>query len=394
MAKDFRNKQFGRIIRGYNPDEVDEYIGYINDEYRKLERRCADSERKLALALKKLDEMHQKNASAGDAGKELAAAAVESAKADAARILEAADARAAEITEAAERTAADKARVILEEAAKGAEEILAGAENDAAENKETARSLFATAEKMYGEVCAFRDSLFDIYNSHIESIEQMTREADRAMGVIGDEFEEAVPDTEEETAEDPEIEVEIEVLEDESADSGEQEAISEDDGEPVADLYIDLEESLEEENSLDSLFYLEEDEEKADDAEENFQLTADEEDAESEDYGESDLVEYEDTDDDAFLVDWSSRSAEDDEEFDEDSDETDAEEIAEEPAEALAFADLDDMFSESESGEMSLTEEFDLVFNAANAKKNVEQIRKQPTITPEKPKNPKKHQKF
>ena len=81
MAKDFRNKQFGRIIRGYNPEEVDEYIGYINDEYRKLERRCADSERKLALALKKLEEMHQKNASAGDAGKELAAAAVESAKA-------------------------------------------------------------------------------------------------------------------------------------------------------------------------------------------------------------------------------------------------------------------------------------------------------------------------
>ena len=57
MAKDFRNKQFGRIIRGYNPEEVDEYIAYINEEYRKLERRCADSERKLSLALKKLDEM-------------------------------------------------------------------------------------------------------------------------------------------------------------------------------------------------------------------------------------------------------------------------------------------------------------------------------------------------
>ena len=37
MAKDFRNKQFGRIIRGYNPDEVDEYIAYINDEYRNKE---------------------------------------------------------------------------------------------------------------------------------------------------------------------------------------------------------------------------------------------------------------------------------------------------------------------------------------------------------------------
>ena len=50
MAKDFRNKTFGRILRGYNPEEVDEYIAYISDEYRKLERRCADSERKLFLS--------------------------------------------------------------------------------------------------------------------------------------------------------------------------------------------------------------------------------------------------------------------------------------------------------------------------------------------------------
>ncbi|MBR3998316.1 MAG: DivIVA domain-containing protein, partial [Clostridia bacterium] len=76
MAKDFRNKQFGRIIRGYNPEEVDEYIAYINDEYRKLERRCADSDRKLALALKKLDEMHQKFMGADNADNELAAAAI------------------------------------------------------------------------------------------------------------------------------------------------------------------------------------------------------------------------------------------------------------------------------------------------------------------------------
>ena len=56
------------------------------------------------------------------------------------------------------------------------------------------------------------------------------------------------------------------------------------------------------------------------------------------------------------------------------------------------------MFTEEgasgESDEMSLTDEFDLVFNASSARKNVEQIRKQPTVAPEKPKNPKKHQKF
>ena len=57
MAHDFRNKSFQKVLRGYAPDEVDEYIAYLNEEYHKLERRTADSERKLALALKKLDEM-------------------------------------------------------------------------------------------------------------------------------------------------------------------------------------------------------------------------------------------------------------------------------------------------------------------------------------------------
>ena len=300
MAKDFRNKQFGRIIRGYNPEEVDEYIGYINDEYRKLERRCADSERKLALALKKLDEMHQKNASVGNGEPEPAAAAVKAAKAEAVHILEAANARAEEITAAAEQTAADKAQVVLEEAAKGAEEILTGAENDAAENKKTAQTLFAAAEKMYGEVCAFRDSLFDIYNSHIESIERMTQEADRARGVIEEEFEAAVPETAEETEEESEIEVEIEVLEEEEADCDVTAAVFEEE-EPAADLYIDLEESLAEEEMLDELFSFEESGDEA--AEEEF-LPADDtaEEAEDADYGDADSQEYDEDDDDAFLV--------------------------------------------------------------------------------------------
>ena len=45
MAKDFRKKVFGKSIRGYTPEEVDEYLGYVADEYRKLELRAAVSER-------------------------------------------------------------------------------------------------------------------------------------------------------------------------------------------------------------------------------------------------------------------------------------------------------------------------------------------------------------
>ena len=404
MAKDFRNKQFGRIIRGYNPEEVDEYIAYINEEYRKLERRCADSERKLSLALKKLDEMHQKFMDSDTAGQEQAAGAVSGAREEADRIIEQANVRAGEITGAAEQEAGEKARMILEGAAKEAEEILASAEKDAADNRKTADALFVSAGKMYGEVCAFRDSLFEIYNTHIESIEHMTEEAERAMGVIeeaysddvGDGAEDVVP-VEEEIAEDvasfdggePDDE---EITEDTSAETAEESFNAE-------DLYIDLEAEADE-------VYKEGDAGKVyDQAYSDEEFGSDTEDAEydaeseyADDYDAPDTADYAeddgyaDLDDaDAFTIDWSSRHNTDDDNADQTDEEQDEDS---EEAERSAFRNLDEMFSVEEEEEMSLTDEFDLVFNASNAKKNVEQIRKQPTVVPEKPKNPKKHQKF
>ncbi len=412
MAKDFKNKQFARIIRGYNPEEVDEYIGYINDEYRKLERRCADSERKLALALKKLDEMHQKFLGADNAENELAAAAISEAKDEADRIIADANSHAAEITGAAEQEAAEKARVILEEAAKEAEEILSGAENDASVNKKTAESLFATAEKMYGEVCAFRDSLFEIYNTHIESIEHMTEEAERAMGVIEDEYDAVAPepeDTVEDTPESEEAEEEI-AFDDESSETMPEEMPEqESDGESAEDLYIDLEDSFAEDDELDALFTYEESEETAEEApaeeyeeygefedpdEYEDDLESDYDEPSESDYDTVDSADYDEIDGE-IRINWNSRqNDEEDDGFNEDNSGDTAEETEKEPADEEVFRDLDDMFSEGEETELSLTEEFDLVFNASNARKNVEQIRKQPTVAPEKPRNPKKHQKF
>ncbi|MBQ7311988.1 MAG: DivIVA domain-containing protein, partial [Clostridia bacterium] len=75
MAHDFRNKTFQKVLRGYAPEEVDDYIAYLNEEYRKLERRTADSERKLALALKKLEESSKSggsDTSVGPAAREAA----------------------------------------------------------------------------------------------------------------------------------------------------------------------------------------------------------------------------------------------------------------------------------------------------------------------------------
>lgn len=398
MAKDFRNKQFGRIIRGYNPEEVDEYIAYINDEYRKLERRCADSDRKLALALKKLDEMHQKFMGADNADNELAAAAISEAKDEADRIIADANTHAAQIAEDAEKDAAEKARAILEEAAKNAEEIISGAENDASANRKTAQDMYAAAEKMYGEVCAFRDSLFAIYNTHIESIEQMTEEAERVMGVIDDTF-----GSDESGDRDPADADEYEEpdIAEEEAESDEEEMIfteeePEEDENSNEDLFIDLEELEEPDEDMDDEFeFMEEDD--AESAEEDIPEYKE---PDNDAYDSLDTADYNDADDggfddldEAFTIDWNSRKAVQEDDGEEDA----AEEIPEED-DGGAIRDLDDMFTEEgasgESDEMSLTDEFDLVFNASSARKNVEQIRKQPTVAPEKPKNPKKHQKF
>ena len=294
--------------------------------------------------------------------------------------------------------------MILEGAAKEAEEILASAEKDAADNRKTADALFASAGKMYSEVCSFRDSLFDIYNTHIESIEHMTEEAERAMGVIeeaygdtsGDGEEDIVPGEEEAAEEDalsfdggePEEE---DMPEDTSAETAEESSEGE-------DLYIDLEAESDEayddgdeaydEDYAEEEFY-EDSEDAGYDAEPG---TGDYDTPETADYTEDGEDAYDDPDDvDAFTIDWSSRHNTDDDGADQDGEEQDEDG---EETEQSAFRGLDEMFSVEESEEMSLTDEFDLVFNASNARKNVEQIRKQPTAVPEKPKNPKKHQKF
>lgn len=93
MPHDFRNKSFQKVLRGYAPDEVEDYIAYMNEEYRKLERRTADSERKLALALKKLYESAKNGSvnSVGPAAREAAAKLLKRAETEAAGILERAE---------------------------------------------------------------------------------------------------------------------------------------------------------------------------------------------------------------------------------------------------------------------------------------------------------------
>ena len=145
MAKDFRNKTFQKVLRGYSPDEVDEYIARINEEYRKTERKMNDTERKLALALEKLDEVSGK----------YAALAEDNAVYE------------------------DRARSVIAEANNKAARIVSEARESAKEIEKKAEKEKHAVSKLYEEITSFRDRVFEIYNTHIESFEEIMDSAEK-----------------------------------------------------------------------------------------------------------------------------------------------------------------------------------------------------------------------
>ncbi|MBQ7599409.1 MAG: DivIVA domain-containing protein [Clostridia bacterium] len=186
MARNFKDKDFSKIIRGYAPEEVDEYIGYIDAEYAKVEHVAADYSRKLSLALKKLEEMNnyaqelENKLAAADSRSpetELANARLDEAEKARKAAEEAADSalrRADEIIRKAEEDAEEERESILSDAREEAERIIEAARKETAGAREASAKIRGSAEKMYGEIISFRDKLFEAYNSHIESIENIT----------------------------------------------------------------------------------------------------------------------------------------------------------------------------------------------------------------------------
>ena len=209
MARNFKDKNFSKIIRGYAPEEVDEYIAYLDAEYAKVERTAADYGRKLTLVLKKLDEMNNyaqeledKLASYeanGAALKQQPAgpAAAENAAREAEEAAEAAKAKADEILRKAEEAAYEERELILSGAREEAGRIIEAAKAETDDARTASEKIRESAGKMYGEIIAFRDRLFEEYNSHIESIENIAKGAEALLPA--DEGEEEYPEFDYET---------------------------------------------------------------------------------------------------------------------------------------------------------------------------------------------------
>jgi DivIVA domain-containing protein len=117
MPVDFKNKLFGKVLWGYSPEEVDEYIAYVAGEYTRLERRLASIRRENARPVNKLEkEPKYTGENAGRAGEKAAVPASEQPRSG--------TPAEAEDPAAASRLEAEK---ILADARAAAEEILASA---------------------------------------------------------------------------------------------------------------------------------------------------------------------------------------------------------------------------------------------------------------------------
>lgn len=460
MARDFRNHSFQKILRGYSPEEVDEYLSYVNEEYAKVEQTALTTIRQLAMALKKLDEMS------------LAASIAKEEPSPA----EAADQHAEAVLLEARQAAAEQAQKILTQAEQEAEQILSDA-------KAEAGRIYRAAGAMCDEVTAFRDTLFGLYNNHIESVEQLasltircldnvdairdaSQSADAETEEMDDidlfsspapleekeeEAEEEIPSpTEPEKAEEADSEWPAEVpeaAETEPADAPDEVAempvYEEPEADPVKiaagtyatllgkDLYVDPADEEDETESDESVGtfpsdpygymvgdgqdYADEDDDDDDDddeEEEDEETTAppfgtadlieeelpeEEEDEEDEDFDPAPDADTEDTrilDIGALLRQREQEDARRTPTEADDFNESFMRDFEVAPA-AEAFDDLDALFSSDLNGRnLSVTDEFDIVFANSDSKKNVDEIRRQPIIPPEEPKKPKKHSKF
>ncbi len=403
MAQDFKNKIFQKVLRGYAPEEVDDYIDYINEEHRKLERRCTDSDRKLALALKKLDEISRKmeelrrtdaSTSISDRNK------ISSADRTAEKIIANAEKRAREI----EENANAEASMIINRATNAAENIINQTNSDLSTAKLCEQNMRSSAVEIYEKICGFRDSLYELYSEHIETVESLAKKADAFMvGVDGINTQEyATNETSEEYDSEPSLE---ESYVDEREVSDESFGKT-DDFESDEEITEETEELAAEQDLSISDYDIS----SADDLEEECTSVGAEDITDEYETAEAD-DEYSQ---DELKIDWHTKNAAEitepvdffdvsdgfkeiddtisgyNSEFELDS--------GEEQNEKNDFGNLDDFFTDDKNTEeMSITDEFDIIFSIGNSNKNVDEIRRQPTVaaeeTPKFQKHNKKHNK-
>jgi len=156
---ELRNKDFSKVMRGYNPVEVDEHFDFIIEKYTELYRENDELERKLKAAYARLDEIKNEEES------------IRSAMVNAQR------ASSKIMTEANSR-----ADIIINTARKSCDRIL----SDFKKKIQEERAILLALNKAIYE---FKEKLFKVYNSHISFVEEikLLDENDIAKYALSDE---------------------------------------------------------------------------------------------------------------------------------------------------------------------------------------------------------------
>jgi len=283
MAQIIKKKTFAKVMRGYQPEEVDAYIDYLLKNYAAVSAENDENKRRLTAVLRKLQSLSENGDSEASSGNPVPSP--ESA-AESQRIVEQAKEEAQRIIEDARKNAQDLVRTAQTEAREKAVTITAEARRSATQAEVYAKSQYESAQKLYQEVISFRDKLFGMYSEHIDMLETIAQDANEYYDLVADTevsaahpeegFEEAIaePMVEETDAAEEEVLAEeddaseafTEPAEDEIYEAEEVPA-EEDDAseaftEPVEDeIYAAEEEALaEEEESPEALTELAEDE--------------------------------------------------------------------------------------------------------------------------------------
>lgn len=140
---ELKNKDFSKVMRGYNPAEVDEHISFIIEKYTELYRENDELERKLKTAYAKLDEIQSEE--------ESIRSAMVNAQRASSKIMNEAN---------------DRADIIINTARKSCDRILADFKSKIQEEK-------AVLMALNSAVSDFKERLFKAYNSHISFIEEI-----------------------------------------------------------------------------------------------------------------------------------------------------------------------------------------------------------------------------
>ncbi|MBE6718015.1 MAG: DivIVA domain-containing protein [Ruminococcaceae bacterium] len=140
---ELKNKDFSKVMRGYNPSEVDEHFNFIIEKYTELYRENDELERKLKTAYAKLDEIKNEEESIRNA------------------MVNAQRASTKIMTEAN-----DRADIIINTARKSCDRIL----SDFKKKIQEERAILVGLNKAIAE---FKDKLFKIYHTHISYVEEI-----------------------------------------------------------------------------------------------------------------------------------------------------------------------------------------------------------------------------